>query len=158
MKSTKFIIAALLPAALWLGSCGDDYVDNSDLGRTLEFPEMSEHERGMANGEVFGSALLSLCDSIKSARHKEVLESPVFSGMITPPLSKLQRPYELYVQNENDSLWVDGFKEGVHETASIKKSSSLHGKIMNVMSQVNFEDIDKWDNALLAMQIEELLK
>lgn len=158
MKYTKFFIAALLPAALWLGSCNDDDVDSTNLGSTLEFPEMSEHERGLSNGQTFGSALVTICDSIQSARNNDVLESPVFCGMLTPPFSKIQRPYELYLENASDSLWMGGFREGIKETADIAEDASVHEKIMEVLEKVKFSDIDNYDNAMLALQLEELLK
>ncbi len=158
MKYTKFLIAMMLPASLWLGSCDDDSVDSTNLGRTLEFPEMSEHERGLANGETFGNALVTICDSIQSARDKDVLETPVFCGMLTPPFSKIQRPYELYLENVSDSLWMAGFREGIEAKADIDEDSPKHEKIMEVLEKVTFSDIDNYDNAMLALQLEELIK
>lgn len=157
MKSTKFIIAALLPAALWLGSCDDDSVDSTNLGRTVEFPEMSERERGYSNGEIFGNSLVAINDTIQSARDKGVLETPVFCGMLTPPFSKIQRPYELYTENADDELWMEGFREGIEETADLATDSELHDKIMKILEKVSFSDIDNYDNAMLALQLEELL-
>ncbi len=158
MKFTKIIFAALLPLSFGLVSCDDDAVDSTNLGRTVEFPEMSERERGFANGEIFGKSLNSICDTISSARDKDVLSSPVFNGMLTPPYSKIQRPYELYTENKSDSLWMVGFNEGLDETASAAADEDLQAKIMNVLSMVLFDDIDSNDNAMLALQLEELLK
>ena len=158
MKNTKFFIAALLPAALWLGSCGDETVDNASLGRTLEFPEMSEHERGYANGEIFGNSLIALSDTIRSAKEKGVFETSVFYGMMTPPFSKIQRPYELYNQNVEDSLWLAGFKEGVEATAGLSADSEIHGKIMKeVLAEVSFSDLANCDLVNLSGRLEELL-
>lgn len=151
-------MVAFLPAALWLGSCDDDTVDSSNLGRPVEFPEMSERERGFANGEIFGKSLNSICDTISSAREKDVLDSPVFNGMLTPPYSKIQRPYELYTENKSDSLWMVGFNEALDEMSSAATDEELQAKIMNVLSMVLFDDIDSNDNAMLALQLEELLK
>lgn len=154
MRITRFIIAALLPVSLWVSSCNDEDVDNT-LGRTIEFPEMSEQERGKTNGEMFGNSLMAMCDTIKSARSKDLLNSPVFCGMLTSPLSKAQRPYELYKENQSDSLWMVGFNEGLQQTASVSKGTAAYSKVVELMEKIDFADIDKFDNSRYCLQIEE---
>lgn len=156
MKITKFLAAAVLPVSLCLFSCEDEITDSSELGREVELPEMSAQERGYNNGEILAKALHSMVDTIYSAEKKEVVSDPIFSGMLTSPFSKTQRPYELMVENTEDSLWMKGFDEGLHENALIDDISYI--TLMKVLGQVDYSDIDNPDNCLLALQIRDLVR
>lgn len=160
MKFTKLIIAAVLPVSLFVTSCGDEEsVDSTNLGRTVEFPEMSAQERGYNNGETLGEAMLSICDTIASATSKKIPEnSPIFLGMLTSPYSKAQLPYTLYTSNISDSLWMKGFKDGLNESAGVAVDSETYDLLMDALSKVKFDDIDYSYNANLALQIGDLIK
>lgn len=159
MKFTKLIIAAVLPVSICVCSCDDEEsVDSTNLGRTVEFPEMSAEERGYNNGEIFGKSLLAICDTINSATTKEIpTDSPIFSGMLTSPYSKLQRPYVLLQDNKSDSLWMTGFKNGLNATAGVKADSDSYDMIMEALTKVSFEEIDASYNAKMALQIGSLM-
>lgn len=159
MKFTKLIIAAVLPVSLFVTSCGDEEsVDSTNLGRTVEFPEMSAQERGYNNGEIFGKSLLAICDSVVSATQREIpTNSPIFSGMLTAPYSHLQRPYTLSLENKSDDLWMKGFKEGVQASAGIQVGADSFDLIMDALTNVKFSDIDDPNNAGMALQINEVM-
>ena len=159
MKFTKFIIAAILPLPIYVSSCGDEEtVDSTNLGRTVEFPEMSAQERGYSNGEIFGKSLLAICDSVVSAQDKKIpTNSPVFSGMLTAPFSHLQRPYVLSLENKSDDLWMKGFKEGVQVSAGTVVDADSFDQIMDALTNVSFSDIDNSNNAGMALQINEVM-
>ncbi len=155
MKITKFLAAAVLPVSLCLFSCEDEITDSSELGREVELPEMSAQERGFNNGETLADALRSMVDTVVSAEKKEVLEDPIFSGMLTSPFSKTQRPYELMVENAKDSLWMTGFEEGLFGKVNLDDAS--YASLITIFSQVKYDDLDDPKNAKFALQIRDLV-
>ncbi len=159
MKFTKLIIAAILPVSICVCSCDDEEsVDSTNLGRTVEFPEMSAQERGYNNGEILGKALLSMCDTIASMKAKNIpSDSPIFAGMLTSPYSKLQRPYVLYQENKADSLWMLGFKEGFGTLAGVVADSESYNMIFEALEKVNFDTIDYPYNSNLALQMGDII-
>lgn len=156
MKITKLLISAIVPFSLWLSSCDEGIDDAFELGRKVDWPEMSAEERGASNGEILAKALHSICDTVASAKKKELTEDPIFSGMVTSPLSKAQRPYELSVENAKDTLWMRGFNTSLNE--DLKLSETKYNDLMKILAMINFEDIDIATNAKLSLQINDLLK
>ncbi|MBR5694770.1 MAG: hypothetical protein IKX43_00850 [Paludibacteraceae bacterium] len=162
MKITKIIISAVLPFSLALNSCDKGIEDSYELGRKVDWPEMSAEERGLSNGETLAKALYSICDSVASAKGKNLSASgnlsdePIFRGMLTSPLSKTQRPFELSTQNETDSLWMRGFKAGLNET--LKLDEKNYTELMKLLAQINYADIDCNANAQRCTEINDLLK
>ncbi len=168
MKITKCFLVALLPLSLGLYSCGDDTANAYELGREVPFPEMTAEERGTSNGDTLAQALFSICDTVSSAKKMELISPDdnmgnqdlsrmaIFNGMLTPPLSKAQRPYELSVENANDSLWMRGFKSSLD--AKLKLSAEKYASLMGILSEIDYADIDNSKNARLCMQIDQMLK
>lgn len=156
MKITKFLAVAVLPVSLCFFSCEDDITDSSELGRKVDFPEMSEEERGHSNGEILANALHSMVDTIQSAQKKEVLDDPIFLGMLTSPYSKTQRPYELMVENANDSLWMKGFEEGLLDVVDIDDVTYI--SLMKVLAEVDYDKLDNPDNARFALRINDIVR
>ncbi|MBO7507035.1 MAG: hypothetical protein J6T67_06590 [Paludibacteraceae bacterium] len=168
MKITKFFIVAFLPLSWGLHSCGDDNANAYEVGREVSFPEMSAEDRGTQSGETLAKALFSICDSVASANKKDLVpvneitgdrklaDEPLFRGMLTSPLSKAQRPYELCVENALDSLWMKGFKTSMDK--DLKLNSDKYTELMKLLAQIDFSDIDNADNANRCLEIEKLLK
>ena len=168
MKITKYFLVALVPLSLGLQSCGDDTANAYELGREVEFPEMTAEERGTNNGVILAKALFSICDTVASAQKKELVSSSaltgeqnlsrtaIFNGMLTSPLSKTQRPYELSVEYANDSLWMRGFKTALDE--ELKLSEAKYTDLMKILAQINYADIDDSDNARRCLEINRLMK
>ncbi|MCR5498727.1 MAG: hypothetical protein K6F48_12915 [Paludibacteraceae bacterium] len=168
MKITKLFIIAVLPLSLGLFSCGDDNVNAYELGRTVDFPEMTAEARGTSNGETLAKALFSIRDTVVSAQKKNLVpvdentgeqklwDEPIFRGMLTSPLSLSQRPYELSIENQNDSLWMRGFNASLN--ANLKLSADKFTAVMKDLSQIDYTDIDSNENARLCMEIALALK
>lgn len=168
MKITKFFIIALLPISLGLFSCGDDDVNAYELGRAVDFPEMSAEERGTNNGDTLAKALLSIRDTVASAQRKNLApidaltgeqrlwDEPIFRGMLTSPLSMAQRPYELSVEYANDSLWMRGFNNSLN--ANLKLSADKLTSVMRSLSLIDYTDIDVAENARLCLDIVKFLQ
>lgn len=168
MKITKLFIIAVLPLSLGLFSCGDDNVNAYELGRTVDFPEMTAEARGKSNGETLAKALFSIRDTIASAQQKNLVpvdentgeqllwNEPIFRGMLTSPLSVAQRPYELSIENQNDSLWMKGFNTSLSATLNV--GAEKLATVLKDLSQIDYADIDATENARLCMEIAVALK